>query len=1034
MKTAISIGLLFFLSGLTSLVYETLWVRVLSLGVGSTSTSLSIVLSIFFAGLSAGSWLAGKYISRVRRPVLFYGILEGAIGLYSLVLLPILFEFQYILSYLPLSGSFSWLGTILKFAIVLLLLAPPTTLMGASLPILIRIFVNSSEGLGKRISLLYGVNTLGAVAGAYLSGFVLIPNLGIVYANAFSALLNLLVLAAAYLIQKKLPALQATAHGEAGNAVSPYSKFQKMLPWVAAATGFSALAAEVVWNKYLGIFLGSNVFGLSLILSLFLLGIALGSLALSTFVERIKNKERLFQILLLVCAVSILSTTLLLNVAPVFANVISYYLPRIDLFLLKAFLAALILFPPGALLGALLPLAIRLRITKAEDSPSAAGKLYAINTIGSILGSCSAGLILIPLFGSGGAILVSLIVLFGVSLAVSLARGQRTLAAAHAVALALLPVASGVKFENIIKSAYLQQASPNLSFTEAMRYFSRDYEEFQLIVEGKTGIISLSHDPQDGPNYRDYLRLKTNGLNESIYDKNNLEALPKYEALLGFLPLALVRNPESAFVVGYGGGYTVDFLTSTDVKRVFVAELEEGILQAANYVHQGKNPLLQRKNLELQIEDARFLLASRNHGPFDIIVSQPSHSWLAGVANLFTEEFFLTVKDNLSEKGVFSQWLNLYNMNPEVLKSILRTFFTVFPEGYVFTSASDQELILLGSRSPLRFDLHKLEAMGANEKYRRQLVHVPIASGSDVLAQFALSREEVMKLTERARRNTDRNAFAEVTQSRLFYSERNPFPSRFLLEAFSGDFSKVVKDADKLGDGFYRGLLKSMDREPQRSFKVLPILDRIRASGGGTGDFDLAYQAQQMERYATAEEILNGLAKKGMTQPVFHLLISNLLSRGKPQEASAVWARHPQFQKDSAVCFGPEVAYFGADSRAADGLVRRIESEYDRFNQLCGPYLNKALGTYHMRKGNPKRAIEYLEAYYASAPADVDGYRALLASYILVGDQANGGNFFSSLSYVTEQEKTRLNELAGYYERKGFTQDAEALRERAAHL
>jgi hypothetical protein len=373
-------------------------------------------------------------------------------------------------------------------------------------------------------------------------------------------------------------------------------------------------------------------------------------------------------------------------------------------------------------------------------------------------------------------------------------------------------------------------------------------------------------------------------------------------------------------------------------------------------------------------------------------------------------------------------------MNPEVLKSILRTFFTVFPEGYVFTSASDQELILLGSRAPLRFDMHKLQAMGANEKYRRQLVHVPIASGTDVLAQFALSREEVMKLTEGARRNTDRNAFAEVTQSRLFYSERNPFPSRFLLEAFSGDFSQVVKDAGKLGDGFYRDLLKSMDREPQRSFKVLPILDRLRAAGGNALDFDLAYQAQQMERYATAEEILQGLAKKGMTQPVFHLLLSNLLSRGKPQEASAIWARHPQFQKDSALCFGPEVAYFGVDSRAADGLVRRIEAEYDRFNQLCGPYLNKALGTYHLRKGNPKRAIEYLEAYYASASSDVEGYRTLLASYILAGDQANGSNFFGSLAYVIEQEKNRLNELAGFYERKGFSRDAQFLRERASTL
>lgn len=1042
MKRALLIGSLFFVSGLTSLVYQSLWIRVLSLGVGSTSTSMSIVLSIFFAGLSLGSWWAGKIAARIQRPVLWYGVIEGVIGLYSLVLLPILFSFHAILAHLPLTGTLSWLGTALKFGIVLVLLIIPTTLMGASLPILVRIFVKSTHELGRRISLLYGINTLGAVAGAFLAGFLMIPSLGIVWSNTTAAALNILILLAAIILQKRereqeMP-LDTSAETVGEKVVS--NRFSLLLPWVAFGTGFSSLAAEVVWNKYLGIFLGSNVFGLSLILTLFLLGIALGSLCLSLFVDKIKDKQKLFQWLLLACFASIFITTKLLNAAPVLANVAAYYLPSIDLFIIKASLAALVLFPPGAVLGALLPLAIRLKIENVRDSAAVAGRLYALNTLGSILGSCAAGLLLIPALGSSGALLVALSVLLLLNLAVAIIRRKRGLglavvASVHLLALAALPFVTAVKFENIIKSAYVQQAASDLSFSEVMRYFARDYEDFKLIVEGKTGIISLSHDPQDGPQYKEYLRLKTNGLNESIYDTKNLEALPKYEALLGFLPLALARNPESAFVVGYGGGYTVDFLTSTDIDQVFVAELEEGILKAADYVYQGNNPLLARKNLKLKIEDARFLLAAKSHGPFDIIVSQPSHSWLAGVANLFTEEFFLVVKDNLTETGVFSQWLNLYNMNPEVLKSILHTFFSVFPHGHVFTGAGDQELILIGSRSPVSFEMNKLSSMAANQKYKKQLIHVPIDNAYDVLSQYALSRKEVLELTTGARTNTDRNAYAEVTQSRLFYSQRNSFPSKFLLEAFSGDFSNLVSAGEKsFSSDFYKGILRSLEKEAGRSFKSAPLLDRLLNVAGGADAFEIAYQSHQMERYRTAEDLLTPLLKKDTNQATFHLALMNYLQSGKMNEAKELWTKHPRFQTGAASCFAPEMHFLAGDLGKAATAVAQLEGQYEKSLEKCGAYLNKSLGKFYFRQADPKRAIAYLESYYSAAPGDVEAYRTLLAAYILTGDAGNAQSFFPSLEYVEQEEKSRLEALASQYEQKGFSTDAEVLRKIANAL
>lgn len=1032
MKKFVLIGSLFFLSGLTSLVYQTLWVRVLSLGVGSTSTALSLVLSIFFAGLSLGAFLAGRWIQRSSKPILTYGVVEGVIGLYSLILLPILFHFHSILSYLPLVGSFSWLGFLLKFVLVFLLLLLPTTLMGASLPILIQIFIQSSERLGKRISLLYGINTMGAVVGAFLSGFILIPLLGITSSNTLAAFINFGILGLSFLLQKAYPQPKgafAQAQEEKIGNTSPV--LRKLIPWVAAATGFCSIAAEVVWNKYLGIFLGSNVFGLSLILALFLGGIAIGSLVLSFFIEKIRHKERLFLWLLFACALSIFLTTHLLNWAPVAANVTSYFFPRFDLFLIKSVIAAFVLFPPGAVLGALLPLGIRLCIEKVSESSAVTGRIYAINTIGSILGSCLAGLILIPWVGSTGTILLSIgILLFlGIILVIRTnphSKSMRALIVLQVFSAAILPFSSGVRFENIIKSAYLQQAAPDLSFAEATRYFAREYEEFRLIVEGKTGIISLSHDPQDGPNYKDYLRLKTNGLNESIYDTKNLDTLPKYEALLGFLPLALTRNPERAFIVGYGGGYTVDFMTSTDLDHVFVAELEDGILQAADFVYQKNNPLLLRKNLQLEIEDARFVLASRTREPFDIIVSQPSHSWLAGVANLFTHEFFLTVKDNLTDEGVFSQWLNLYNMNPEVLKSILHTFFTVFPHGYIFTGASDQEMILLGSKAPLKFNLQKLEAMATNKENQRKLVQVPIANGYDVLAQYTLSREEVLKITAGSRLNTDRNAFAEVTQSRLFYTEKNYFPSRFLLEAYSGDFNSALQTPP--ANDFYPNLMQSLEKETQRSFKMGPVVDRYKTAVGDT--YELAYQFYQLERYASAQEVLE---KAKGDYRLMHLRILNYLALDLDKRAWEIFKQASNL-KDSTKCFGLELSFVGGDSAQEDRWKNTFESNREYWLTTCGPYLTKSLGLHYLRRGNALGALAYLEAYYEAAPQDMEAYRAMVAAYVMAAQKENAKNFFSYLDTAAEKEERRLLDLAGQYERKGFLKDAAVLKEKTKSL
>ena len=244
--------------------------------------------------------------------------------------------------------------------------------------------------------------------------------------------------------------------------------------------------------------------------------------------------------------------------------------------------------------------------------------------------------------------------------------------------------------------------------------------------------------------------------------------IPKYEGLLALAPYIFKKDVQKAFVVGLGGGYTVDLLTSLDIPNVYVSELEQGVLEAANYIYKGKNPILSRPNLHLEVEDARFSMVSKKYGKFDIIISQPSHSWLSGVANLFTKEYFEVVKSNLNQGGIFSQWMNLYNTDSVVLDSILQTFYSVFPHGVILSDVGDAQMIMIGSMKPLEINLDKLEAVLANKKIKNSLEFLNLYKKEDVLGHFWSTREKMLTRPKQ-KINTDENAYAEVYQSKLFY-------------------------------------------------------------------------------------------------------------------------------------------------------------------------------------------------------------------------------------------------------------------------
>ncbi|MCB0351009.1 MAG: fused MFS/spermidine synthase [Bdellovibrionales bacterium] len=1053
----LAIGALFFFSGLTSLVYQAVWIRTLSLGVGSTSASMSLVLSIFFFGLSAGSYFTGQFAHKIKKPILFYGIIEAFIGVYAIGLVYVLTHFHSVLAVLPLTGSLSWFGTLCKFALVFILLIAPTLCMGASLPLLIQFFVKEDKSVGRLVSLLYGVNTLGAVAGAFLSGFYFIPKFGIYIANHSMAALNVLILLVAVYLQKHYQPLERGDSHKSGAlntelkkdlnkkslSLSALTTLQKFLLVSCGVTGFSSIAAEVMWNKYLGIFLGSNIFGLSLILTLFLLGIAIGSLVLSTFIDKVKDLVKLYVAVLLLACIMMIGASYLLNLAPILTNVISYYIGgSVSLIIIKSALTGVILFLPTCFFGALLPLGIRLLTDKADMAAAITGVTYSINTVGSILGSYFAGIILIPMIGSGRTLQIAILLLLVTGTAVTVLGLKKTITRTVFLLLyAALFVGSfnyeGINFKNIVKSAYYQTTPKDLSMKEAMRFFAKDAERFKLIVEGQTAVISLSQDPAEATNWEDYLRLKTNGLNESLYDVKNLDHLPKYEALLGLLPYALARDPQKAFVVGYGGGYTVDFLSSTDLKEVYVAELEHGIIEAAQFVYKNENPILKRANVNLNIEDARFALAAKLGGPYDIIVSQPSHSWLSGVANLFTSEYFEIVKSNLSDRGIFSQWLNLYNMDTAVLKSVLHTFYKTFPYGAIFSDRGDEEMIMIGSMHPIEFNHNKLQAIFQNKRFNEQLTDFKTAY--DFLSTFSMGREEVVALTKDAELNTDINAYAEVRQSQLFYTFVNDHPGDFLINNYRANFKSIVSDEVARDPAFHLNMLQSLRKFPGESQgyqKFYTALQNYTKNHENEVDqyYKLAEFNYQIELYAKAKKYLDQFMAKKPTPEALDLLIRVNLATKDYASALSAYNKYAQYQSASTDCYAVGVFTYTSNWSKAKTILNRVLSKYSDYKALCGSYLNQSLGAYYFYNGSPQEAIQYLQSSYDEYPYDLRNLELLISAYFANG-QSYSGNYYSSIYQgAYDKEKNRLDSLAYFFETEGHKEDAEFIRKQIENM
>jgi spermidine synthase len=700
--------LLTVLTGFTGLVYEVSWQKYLSTLLGSHSEATAAVLAIFLGGLSLGYAVFGKATrtlqarargrGRPARLLVFYAALEGAIGLYALVFPRLFGGVQRLSLQLPEFGPAT--DFLIDVLLAVVLIGPPSILMGGTIPILTLVLSRSLATATRVHAWVYGFNTIGAFAGALIGGFFLIPLMGLDRVSYTMGAINLLAAAIFLVLDRSgLRPPEDSPHVESADSSSVVSGYSGLM-LVAALSGFAMMTIQTILNRVGALAFGPSMFTFAMVVAVFVLSIAVGSLAVS-FLKNIPSRMIVAsQWALVICLVLLYG---LVENAPYYAHVIrSVFQPTPAAFYSFQFASLLwllmVLLVPVGLSGALLPLLFHhLRQTVGELGTTA-GRLYSWNTAGSLLGALFGGYLLLFFFDLHVVFRVALaaLVLCAAILTVQLLKISPLAVAALVMVPALIGLWSLPEWdpERLDSGLFRKREATALTYAGADAFFENRKRRIVFHRDGPstTATVRDGRKDEDRPDFS----LSTNGKP----DGNLIGDYPTM-ALAALFPALLAEENRRSFVIGYGTGVTAGELAALDsMQEVHVAEISQAVLDAAPYFEAGNQAPLASPKLSLHRSDAyRSLL--RAQGQYDIIVSEPSNPWVSGVEMLFSRGFLEAAKNKLSPGGVYAQWFHLYETDDEAVALVLRTYLSVFDHVSLwFTMQSD--LVIMGIQDPER--------------------------------------------------------------------------------------------------------------------------------------------------------------------------------------------------------------------------------------------------------------------------------------------------------------------------------------------
>lgn len=733
---------LFLVSGVSGLLYEVAWTRLLTLLFGDTVLAVSTVLASFMAGLALGSFWSGRRIDQQTRVLRIYASLEAGIGITAL-LLPLALQAippVYVWLHRQLHTTF-YLFSLLRFLLAFCLLLVPTTLMGATLPVLSRYAVRTNATLGWNIGMLYALNTGGAVLGCFAAGYVLVGRFGLYQTVGLGAALNLIIALAAWLLYRRAgdtaptAAEPVVAHAEQRSEAPVYqASVVHLVLWSFALSGFAALSYEVIWTRALTFFIGNSTYAFSAMLTTFLCGLALGSLALARLSDRRRNLVALLGGLHVGIGVYGLLTIPILG--KVFYGLDAWWEgfssaswgTPVWLKFAKTFAVILL---PAVGMGGTLPLVSKVVARGPQVIGRSIGDLYALNTLGAIVGSWVAGFVFGPLLGLQKSLVVTALLSVGVGsiLLVRSAAGRRHWQMAGAVGVLGLFVVIHI-------------VTPTLRFADIA---GEPEQEILHYEEGIAGVVKVATDIHN----RRLLSINgwsVAGTGTPDPDVALVNDYPEVQKLLAHLPMLLHPEPRQVLVIGFGAGGTAWSMSLYDLERLDIVEFVPGVIRAARFFPEVNHNVLADPRLWVTIDDGRnyLLVTPRTYDVVSVDTLDPKH---AGNGNLYTREFYELSKRVLKPGGIFVQWLPYHQVDNASLKLIARTFQHVYPHATLWLNRFKGYTLLLGTLEPLRIDVARLEAQFRHAAIQRDLAEVHVATPWQFLEGFTMRADTLRRYT-----------------------------------------------------------------------------------------------------------------------------------------------------------------------------------------------------------------------------------------------------------------------------------------------
>jgi spermidine synthase len=844
----------FFFSGAAGLIDQVVWSKALGLIFGHTAYAVATVLAVFMAGLASGSAWIGARSEIWDRPIALYGWLElgvaatGAISLAGLAGV----RTAYVAAYPHAAGKVGVL-LMLRFVGSALVLFLPTFLMGGTLPVLARGLTRNAAELGARLSRLYWINTAGAVAGTFAAGFLFLPSLGLQRTLGIAVALNLAGGLLALVLAREEPAPTSVVKLSSPEKVEapPSSVASKFFLICFALVGATAMSYEIGWTRLLSTQLGSSTYAFTLMLGTFLSGIVLGSALFERWSRRREPGSMTFAVTQTLTALAALAFlvffTRLIEVLPPILRVTHESFRGVVL--AQFVTSALAMFPTAVVFGFNFPAVVLLiagpRSANGAGAGAAVGRAYAWNTLGAIMGAIAAGFWLMPRLGSFHLLAATAGVNLALAAAISSVSAQRPSRKILAVAgnLLLLIAAAFVGFSNYFYD-------PAVASFNTMMYWNlydrpltlRENAHALDIVYFRDGLNANISVARTG----DYIALRTNGK----VDASNHDATT--QLLLGHLA-ALAHPPRRVLLVGFGSGMTASALVGyPELERLEVVEIEPAVVGAAPLLAQLNRNVLLDTRVHVTFDDARnFLFTTRDK--YDLIISEPSNPWIAGVATLFTREFYAAVRGRLAPDGVFVQWMQAYSLYPEDLRMLFATFLSEF-HGATLWHGDAPDLILMAPSPPSGEILQRARALYGLSRPHDDFAQLGMEEPAGLFGFYLLEDDGLRKFSSGAQINTDDRTLLEyhAPRSLLVHGLEEKNRDAILLEqknVLPEDFPANARDEALAASAATSVNLEDADGAERflRALDNRPITARIATIRGRAGlahsNFQSAFRA-----------------------------------------------------------------------------------------------------------------------------------------------------------------------------------------------